>query len=271
MTWVTQCTSDRLYLLDELLDRWSGPVSLCLYSSDIGSDTAKVEKWRDRVDFHLVRDSRGLYPVNALRNIALDNARSEYVFLADVDFIPSDGSHEYLKGLATQFGPFQGGRAVIVAAAFMVYDGSEDIPRKKTELLVRMEAGEIDMVHRDPNRRAAHAATNYTAWKSATAPYAIEYVFPYEPYYMARSDIVRYDESFLGYGNDKTEHAYEVNVAKYAFWVAPGMFVLHKTHPAASWAKVEVGPSRNERLLKTLFEFFRRVEVSPHHISSFSS
>jgi|LauGreDrversion2_3_1035106.scaffolds.fasta_scaffold1287354_1 hypothetical protein len=33
---------------------------------------------------------------------------------------------------------------------------------------------------------------------------------PYEPYYVANKRIPRYNVTFLGYGNDKTEQCYEV-------------------------------------------------------------
>jgi hypothetical protein len=44
----------------------------------------------DRVDFHFVAASQGPYPVNAMRNVALDHSRTRYVLLADIDFYPSE-------------------------------------------------------------------------------------------------------------------------------------------------------------------------------------
>lgn len=32
---------------------------------------------------------QGLYPVNTLRNVALNNCRTDYLILADVDFVPN--------------------------------------------------------------------------------------------------------------------------------------------------------------------------------------
>lgn len=37
------------------------------------------------------------YPVNYLRNVALRQVRSPYVFLSDIDFLPMYGLYEYLK------------------------------------------------------------------------------------------------------------------------------------------------------------------------------
>ena len=37
------------------------------------------------------------YPVNFLRNVAFNNTVTKYVYLSDVDFVPSIGLHENLK------------------------------------------------------------------------------------------------------------------------------------------------------------------------------
>lgn len=42
------------------------------------------------------------YPVNQLRNVALDQAKTDYVFLTDIDFLPMNGLYEYLKDAAAK-------------------------------------------------------------------------------------------------------------------------------------------------------------------------
>ncbi len=37
------------------------------------------------------------YPVNVMRNVALNNAPTDLVYLADVDFVPTMGAHDTLK------------------------------------------------------------------------------------------------------------------------------------------------------------------------------
>ena len=37
------------------------------------------------------------YPVNYLRNLAMQHIQTEYMFLADIDFLPMYGLYEYLK------------------------------------------------------------------------------------------------------------------------------------------------------------------------------
>ncbi len=41
--------------------------------------------------------SQDAYPINALRNVALNHSATPHVFLTDVDFVPVPGLHEYLS------------------------------------------------------------------------------------------------------------------------------------------------------------------------------
>ena len=42
------------------------------------------------------------YPINYLRNIALNYTDAKYVFLSDVDFAPSFGLHQYAMNMVKQ-------------------------------------------------------------------------------------------------------------------------------------------------------------------------
>lgn len=37
------------------------------------------------------------YPINSLRNLAVRNAETELIMVVDIDFIPSDGFHQFLS------------------------------------------------------------------------------------------------------------------------------------------------------------------------------
>lgn len=60
------------------------------YTTNVEEDFNIVAPYIDRVDFHFVAASQGPYPVNAMRNVALEHARTRYVLLADIDFYPSE-------------------------------------------------------------------------------------------------------------------------------------------------------------------------------------
>ncbi len=56
------------------------------------------------VDLHLLYSSdnsnptvNSTYPVNILRNLALDSVRTEYVLLLDIDWMVSEELYEYIR------------------------------------------------------------------------------------------------------------------------------------------------------------------------------
>ncbi|KAJ1481076.1 hypothetical protein T484DRAFT_1808681, partial [Baffinella frigidus] len=116
--WATQLTTDRLDGFHHMLERWDGPVSATVYCRDIVSDPAKLEPFRQRVycrdivsdlaklepfrqrvDFHLVvadLHPGRLYPVNTLRNVAMNKCRTQWMALVDADFISNVGLYQEL-------------------------------------------------------------------------------------------------------------------------------------------------------------------------------
>jgi len=82
ISWVTQLTPDRLYLLKQMLDRWEGPASATIYVHDLAEALKLLYPLRQRVDFHLVLadlHAGRLYPVNTLRNVAINKCRTHWM------------------------------------------------------------------------------------------------------------------------------------------------------------------------------------------------
>ena len=123
ITAVTQITADKLQRLEDLASRWiddGGYISVAIYAPDEVTANNISDKFRlyfednsdlfKRVVAQLVVDKRpkgdyknnsGLrspheYPVNILRNIALEEAPTDHIMYIDVDFIPSVGAHSHL-------------------------------------------------------------------------------------------------------------------------------------------------------------------------------
>lgn len=46
------------------------------------------------------------YPVNYLRNVALENVNTPYVFLMDVDFVPMAGLYDHLRSAIQLVNPY---------------------------------------------------------------------------------------------------------------------------------------------------------------------
>jgi hypothetical protein len=90
----------------------------------------------------------------------------------------------------------------------------------------------------DEGARMAHAATDYSNWRQASAPYEVPFAFPYEPYVVVRrATVPRYDTRYVGYGNDKVQHAISMGKAGFKFKVVPEAFVIHVDHQPGEWQK----------------------------------
>ncbi|ELT87166.1 hypothetical protein CAPTEDRAFT_200998 [Capitella teleta] len=142
ITLVTQLTSDRIDRLLLIMNIWKGPISASVYPdtelSIRGEDICLLKKQdsRCRVQLHLVQKSGVFFPVNKLRNIALDMAVTSHVFLTDVDFIPDQNLYE---NALQQLHSLQGMQSLVIPAFEMIEMKNlvrkEDLPSGKPELL----------------------------------------------------------------------------------------------------------------------------------------
>ncbi len=119
VTFVSQLSIDRLPILERSLQTWTGPVSLAIYIPLKGSSTqgdlrdqesaSTILDWQrlyinkkiaalggnislGESTVALVPGTEGaVYPINALRNLAMSAVRTRFAFLVDADFQPSPG------------------------------------------------------------------------------------------------------------------------------------------------------------------------------------
>lgn len=91
-------------MLEALCRHWPGPMSLALYLTDAEAqqflrfvEASAVLSARQNVAYHVVYREGPLYPVNQLRNVALAQALTPYVFLSDIDFLPAYSLYDYLR------------------------------------------------------------------------------------------------------------------------------------------------------------------------------
>ena len=108
-------------MLEALCRHWPGPMSLALYLTDAEAqqflrfvETSAVLSARQDVAYHVVYREGSLYPINQLRNVALAQALTPYVFLSDIDFLPAYSLYSYLRwaGPGENHGTWVGGGRV---------------------------------------------------------------------------------------------------------------------------------------------------------------
>ena len=184
-------------MLELILSQWSGPVSLALYLSDSEAVTfleqhsrSKVLSSRCDVGYHLVYKEGKHYPINFLRNLAMDQARTKYVFLSDMDFLPSLGSYEALQSSVKSLLSDHPDRLLVVPAFETTSYTNQEFPSTKAELVKMLDLGEI-LTFRSREWLAGHRATNYPHWRSSTTPYTVTWQPDYEPYIVGTRNMAR--------------------------------------------------------------------------------
>lgn len=116
---------------------------------------------------------QSFYPVNFLRNVALQQVNTPYVFLTDIDFLPMIGLYERLKAKVSALRLNETNR-VLVVPAFETQRYRITFPPTKNDLLRMLDAGSL-FTFRFHVWSRGHAATNYTKWRNATKPYKVGY------------------------------------------------------------------------------------------------
>ncbi|XP_041969668.1 LARGE xylosyl- and glucuronyltransferase 2-like [Aricia agestis] len=236
VTLVLQLSMDRMQFLERLVKYWDGPLSAAIYLSDceVTKLESFIQDWsttlsaRKNVGYHLVFKHDAVhYPVNYLRNVALENVNTPYVFLMDADFVPMVGLYEHLRTAIKLINPYPQKKCLVVAA-FETQRYRAQPPRIKAELVARLKSDVAPFRAREWPR--GHRPTNYTRWATATAPYEVEWQSDYEPYLVVHRSVPKYDERFSGFGWNKVSHSVELRAQGWRLAVLPGAFVLHTPH-----------------------------------------
>jgi len=294
---VTQCSLDRLGRLRDQLCGWAGEVSAAVFVDHMQDSEAaatarrgiremcfeaaqqfggNVPAWTIVVlyrleDEHVKCEAYDrLYPVNALRNAALEHARSELLFLVDVDFVPSrrlhevlasdDGGRRLLNALSHGSRKNRGPGALVIPA-FEAAKSNMPLPLDGAELRHAAARGEVEGFHVS-HFPCGHRATDFDRWLGASKAespdagnfnqhahgvdaYLIHYEEHFEPYVVVpRQSVPAYDERFRGYGLNKISHLYELSQRGFRFRTCAHAeaFVVAAKHPKSQSWHLVLGP-----------------------------
>ena len=261
ITLVAQLSVDRLQILEPLCRQWEGPLSIALYATD--SEVKEILHYFSRSTFfkeyiktsklalHVVyKSGHNYYPVNYLRNVALNNIQTPYVFLSDIDFLPMYHLYLYLREVIRVLGSEK--RAFVVPA-FQTLRYRFTYPQSKPELLKMLDKGEV-YTFRYHTWKEGHAPTNYEHWRTATVPYKVNWVENFEPYVVISSNATRYDERFVGFGWNKVSHIMELNAQDYDFVVLNNAFMIHMPHAPS----LDIADFRNNKRYRDCVAVLKR-------------
>ena len=235
ITLALHVTLDRLVpMLEPMCRHWEGPMSIAVFANDSELSSllhlihsSSVISCRRNIAHHIVYKEgvNMYYPANPLRVVALENAGTQYVFLNDMDFLPSYGLYSLLKQ-AVKGSDLS--HSVLVVPAF---ETSEDpntfhFPRSKSALLHMLMKNTVFQFHRDQYIRG-HAPTDYPKWAKAAEKYEIQWQPHYEPYLVVSKNITPLDTRFVSRDFNKVSHIEELYYQRYRFYVVADGFLLH--------------------------------------------
>lgn len=235
VTWVAQLSLDRLQMLESLFKSWDGPASLTLYLSDVEVEPfqnfvaqSPVLSGRKNIGYHVVYKHGEYYPYNILRNIALDQVLTPFVFLSDIDFLPMPNSYPVFKKYIRS-SKLSEGKKLLVIPAFETRQYKAKIPESKAELISQMDNKEIFIFRYDTYARG-HKPTDFPRWFNESESYQVKWKWGFEPYVIVRSDVLRYDLRWVCYAFNKESHFVELSAMDYEFHIIPDSFIVHLVH-----------------------------------------
>jgi len=287
VTLCLQTSFDRIHRVQQALVHYDGPISVAvsIYSDHQAEQTALWAREAANAANRTVGILTGnstvpttatlvvtmvqldgpAFPINILRNAAVQSAWTSHVLTLDVDFATSVGICSHLSA-QLYFNDHDA--TALVIPAFETSKRTADGLRSFEDLLGHLMTQTVVTAHR--HFVVAHAATKYEDWMQATVqammsavlkpgktlaenspPYVAQYEYFWEPYYVVPKaysvpcstcdghatsvKLPPYPEDFTSYGNDKAAHAYELAEAGYTFKVTLGAFAVHLCHEPGKW------------------------------------
>lgn len=237
VTLVAQLSMDRLINIEPLARHFDGPISLALYMTDSEVDTfysyvmeSEVLRERRNIGYHIVYKDGSYYPINILRNIALKQAVTPYVFLTDVDFLPMYSLYDYLKKMVTELKMESSPEKALVVPAFESQRYRMSFPKTKQDLIQMLDSGTL-FTFRYHVWTKGHSPTDYERWRTSSFPYRISWQPDFEPYILVhKKNLPEYDARFVGFGWNKVSHIMQLFANGYQFIVLPNAFIIHMPH-----------------------------------------
>jgi hypothetical protein len=231
---VTLATVARTSQLDRLLvqmGRWGGPVSVAMY---IGS-LKDIHEFRSfhkshqadfsRASVHFIMEKSTLgYPINHLRNLALDQVQTDFFVSVNGDFVTPPNGYNQLKSLMVShlMGPLLS-KTLFVLPAFERFDFGhpikpEMLPNDKIQLKQMVQDGLVGEVGR-------LGADNW--WESTGVSQPVELPNQFEAFVLGyRHGVPRYWPYFRGVDLDPDTWVLEASVAGYQYVTLNDYFVV---------------------------------------------
>eukprot|EP01134_Creolimax_fragrantissima_P005585 CFRG5585T1 len=273
----TQGSWNRLEHIQDLVQSWQGPVSFSLLldnynqKEDLLSMIKETPLLKQFVDIHIVwridndkgSDTDRFYPINFLRNVALQASVAPWVFMIDADVKPNSVMKSmsrwiYIANEEVERQPGHkqdcpGLNAFVLPTVEMGPNDYQKLKSKSVDNVIS-KGQVVDSLlqgHAQPMHlyfSPAYLPTNHFEWMFNDGLIEIPYLTRFEPYYIARRSLPYFDESFINRGGNYAEQVYEMAAGGYRFFRLPFAFTIDIPHSKISANQnAETSTEHNEK------------------------
>lgn len=279
-TLVTQLSQDRLWMMQHHCQRFPHKISIAVYTNatlestqqnlqDMGCKVQELVKVTV-VDSTRVGSSTE-YPVNLLRNLALQQVTTSHLIYIDVDFWTSEDLYEVLTGDKIRSSLAVSDQLAVVLPAFMLFRQCKqykDCRHNNLKIMPKTKRGLLEMMIRrqghifDPTNRGGHGSTLYKEWirQDPTTLLDISCLqsHRYEPFLIVRycDTLPPFPTAFSGYGKNKLAWMMHLVRKGFALKQIGGAFCVHYPHldseartkwnEAPDQLKIPLGTKKNQ-------------------------
>jgi hypothetical protein len=277
LTIVTPLTYNRMQRLLTVAQLWQGPISAAMFVCSRAELAAAVQQFdrtpalRAFVSLHVIVGKQRYFPINVIRNVAINGSSTEWIMYMDVDANPSGDMAAVSRDVAAAMVVARSegipdDRAVFVVPAFEFTTDAgmrQDWPLTKAELRRMYNDGDITNMH--PCCRGYSGPFKAKAWMRATTSYTIQYEEAFEPYFVARRPLVPFDERFAGRRRNKHALFFELYAAGYSLHVLADSWVIDSDLPSRSHAQSSAGkvePLNTRKWAQFLYDTAHRYNLT---------
>ncbi|KAF9133057.1 hypothetical protein BGW39_010747 [Mortierella sp. 14UC] len=252
VTMVAQFSISRLDRFEHAKGVWRGPSTVVIFLATY-KDIVELKKYFERpgklemyssITLTIVKPNYSLgthsrYPINHLRNIGIQTAITDYIYVIDADFVPTSKLYDFASTtIVSTLEKSTYPTAYVVPCLAIKEEYSGKFPDTIKELQPLMKSGIAYIT--DP--RAGHGPTytqlfmNPAVFRDPPA-YEVCYESLWEPYYIVNRHHLHpyYDERFKNQGGDKQSHALLMNAIGFRFLVVREHFMYHMDHAKLKW------------------------------------
>eukprot|EP00056_Hartaetosiga_gracilis_P009190 m.131654 g.131654 ORF g.131654 m.131654 type:complete len:457 (+) comp13076_c0_seq1:156-1526(+) len=170
------------------------------------------------------------YPNNALRNIAVDAAWTDFVIVLDADIVPSMELSNAVRQAILLSSENDISNTVFIIPTYEVRKEST-LPSTRNDILEWVSQGKAQPFYKDLCWKC-QKHTRYDIWQQDHPNrllYEVQWKDAFEPFYAVhRKAFIPYDERFKQYGFNRISQVCETHVAGYHFKVLYHAFLMHR-------------------------------------------